>query len=212
MADNLVQSRTNLVRAGTRSVVTRLDTGRQDPSGTGGTIEQWVSQPRARACSALATSSRPSQRELRPSPAISPALSESRRRWGASSPRCSGSWSRARARRRSVGCCSSRPSDSVSTLATGSRSRGAVESAPAPRTRCSARSLRSRPRAGGFGTLCPGGATETSTRSPSLRPGSPSRSRRRRGRTTLAISLACANRRHGCPDGGEGGPATAPLP
>ncbi len=50
-------------------------------SGTGGTIEQWQSQPSARARSALAASSRRSQRELRASPAVSPALS--RRKGGA---------------------------------------------------------------------------------------------------------------------------------
>jgi hypothetical protein len=51
------------------------------PSSAGGTIEQWLSQPRARARSAVATSLRWSPRELRASPAVSPALS--RRKGGA---------------------------------------------------------------------------------------------------------------------------------
>ena len=45
------------------------------PSGAGGTIGPWQTQPSARARSALAASSRRSQLELRASPAVSPALS-----------------------------------------------------------------------------------------------------------------------------------------
>ena len=125
-AGSLVLSRTNPRRAsntmGRSSARYRTLPG---PSGTGATIEQWQSQPSASARSALAASSRRSQRELRASPAVSPALSRrQRRRWEASSSGCSGSPSRARERRRSAGCCSSRPSGWVSTRATGSRSLG----------------------------------------------------------------------------------------
>ena len=92
----------------------------------------------------MATNSRRSPRELRASPAVPPALA--RRQgggWEASSRRCSRSWSRARGRRRSPGCCSSPRSGSVSTLATGSHSPVAAASVLARRTRCSARSRRS---------------------------------------------------------------------
>ena len=51
----------------------------------------------------------------------------------------------------------------------------------------------------------PGKNEGTSTRWRSRRPAWGSRSRAKRGRTTIAISLACANRRRGCRDGVGGG-------
>jgi hypothetical protein len=83
------------------------------------------------------------------------------------------------------------------TLVTGSLSPVVAAWVPARRNTCSVRSCRRRRRAGSCGIRCRRRAGETSTRWRSPRRESPSRSRRRPGRTTCAISLACASRRPG---------------
>jgi hypothetical protein len=82
----------------------------------------------------------------------------------------------------------------------GARSEDEVQRALAPLER----------RGGGFGTRCHGKARETSTRWRSRPPASPSRSRLRPGRTTVAISLGCVNRRHVSRGAGEDGRETVP--
>ena len=88
---------------------------------------------------------------------------------------------------------------------------GPAASAPARRMRSGARSRRFRRRGGVCVTRCPGGGVATSTRWRSGRWASRSWSRPRRGRTTIAISLECANRRRGCRGGVGGGVGAAPC-
>jgi hypothetical protein len=134
-------------------------------------------------------SSRRSPRELRASPAVSPAHSRRQSGPGKRHRRavrtCGRERESAGARR---AACSSPRSGWVSTPGTGSRSLVAVVLAPARRTRCSARWPLLRRRDGDCGTRCRGKAGETSTRWRSRPLGLPSRSRRNAPRGALLYS------------------------
>ena len=129
------------------------------------------------------------------------------RRRGAACAGCRGR--RGGAARRAA--CSSPRSGLGSTLATGSRSPVAAASVLALRMTFSVCLRRCGRRGGGCGIRSGGTVGETSTRWRSRRPGLRSRSRRRPGRTTVAISLGRASRRRGCRCAGERGHAMAPL-
>ncbi len=195
-AGSMVQSRTNPRRAsntkGRSSVRHRTLPG---PSGIGGTIEQWQSQLSARALSALAASSRRSQRELRASPAVSPPLS--RRRGGAGKRRRRAARARGRERgsggaRRAAAPHGRRAGFLRAPLALARSSESGRR--PAPRTRSVACSRRCRRRAGSCGIRCDGPVVAISIRWRSLRPDWWSRSRLRRGFMTDDILIASERR------------------
>ena len=153
-------------KSGSRRVVARPGTGRYgDRLAPVGRSSDGTSQPRARARSAVAASSRRSPRELRASPAVPPALARRRSAGsGPSAPRCSALVGRRGSGGARRAAASHRRSGWGSPRATGSRSLAGVESALAPRTPSSARLRRCRRRAGGCGIRCRGRVGETSTR------------------------------------------------
>ncbi len=89
------------------------------------------------------------------------------------------------------------------------RSPSAAALVLARRTRSGTRLRGFRGRGGGCGTPYRGAGVGTSTRWRSRRPASPSWSRPRRGRTTIATSVGCASRRRGRLVGGDGGVGAA---
>ncbi len=164
------------------------------------------------SASSAAASTRRSQRELRASPAVPPALA--RRRSRDRGRRHRAAWPRGRQRERGSRRCvpahrrrrARRVRAPLALARSPESSRG-----PLRGTLSSTRGHRCRRRAGGCAIRCRGGVGETSTRWRSHPAGSPSRSKRRPGPTTSAISLGCASRWPGCHGAGEDGHAAARL-
>jgi len=182
---------------------------RLGPSGAGGRIRQCESSVRAKARSAVAARSSWSRRELRASPAVSPACS--RRPGGAGQRR--GCAARARGRERGSG--GARRAAAPHGRRAGPLRRPlafARPSQPGWRSLGGRGPARARaPPGGGLAaaTLAALGRSGRSIRSRSPPLASALSLRRRPGPTNVCTSSACPSRPCGCPAAGEGGAAAA---